>query len=147
MRKLESVCNGLRETEQCTDLPFSFILDDLQQTLSEVLEVLSHVLLLSEIGVEVISTIIKSINNILSINLEESEYAGVASSLTMLINALFSVQCIDKHRSEKEVLISRIVFLFNTVITKRIWLYINEEAAWSIFYFYFYVYHSVHSFS
>ena len=144
IRKLECVCNSMRANGQCMNLLFPSQLDDFKTVFSEVLEVLSHVLQLTDIDMNIISTIIKSVNNIISVDFEVSEYEGISSSLTLLINTLFHIQVADKHRTAKEVLLSRIVFLFNTVITKSIWKYMDEEVAWNIFYFYFYVYRNVH---
>ena len=134
----------MRRDGQCKNLLVSLLSDDFKKVFSEVLEVLSHVLQLPDINMGIISTIIKSVNNIISIDLEVSEYEGLSSGLALFINTLFNIQVVDKHRSTKEVLLSRIVFLFNTVITKSIWKYMNEEVTWNIFYFYFYVYRSVH---
>ena len=135
----------MRRDGQCKNPLFLLRLDDFKTVFSEILEVLSHVLQLTDIDMSIISTIIKSVNNILSIDLEVSEYEGLSSSLALFISTLFRIQVADKHRSAKEVLLSQIVFLFNTVITKSIWKYMDEEVTWSIFYFYFYVYRSVHS--
>ena len=107
--------------------------------LSEVLEIYSYILHLPEITLDLVSILLGSVSNILTVYIDGSESEEMRTSLSLFIESLFLVECNNGHHFEKEIAVTRIVVLFDRIMSHSLWLSIGEANLWRILYSLYYI--------
>ena len=107
--------------------------------LAEVLEIYSYILHLHEITLDLVSVLLGSVSNILTVFIDGSENQELHTSLSLFIESLFLVECTHGHHYEKEIIVTRIVVLFERIMSHSLWQSIGETNLWRIIYSLYYI--------